>query len=43
VAGVRGRLEAGNVRYEAHTYPGTQRRFNNNTTPRDDEKAAALA
>ncbi len=31
------------MRYEAHTYPGTQHGFNNNTTPRYDEKAAALA
>ncbi len=36
-------LKAANVRYEAHTYPGTQHGFNNNTTPRYDEKAAALA
>jgi carboxymethylenebutenolidase len=36
-------LEAAGVRYEAHIYPGTQHGFNNDTTPRYDEKAAALA
>lgn len=30
-------------RYEAHTYPGTQHGFNNDTTPRYDETAAKLA
>lgn len=30
-------------RYEAHTYPGTQHGFNNDTTPRYDEAAAKLA
>jgi carboxymethylenebutenolidase len=29
--------------YEAFTYPGTQHGFNNDTTPRYDEKAAKLA
>jgi carboxymethylenebutenolidase len=36
-------LKAAKVSYEAHTYPGTQHGFNNDTTPRFDEKAAALA
>jgi carboxymethylenebutenolidase len=36
-------LKAAGVRYEAHIYPGTQHGFNNDTTPRFDEKAAALA
>jgi carboxymethylenebutenolidase len=36
-------LKAAGVRYEAHVYPGTQHGFNNDTTPRYDEKAAALA
>ena len=36
-------LKAANVRYEAHTYPGTGHGFNNDTTPRYDEKAAKLA
>ena len=36
-------LEAANVRYQAHVYPGTQHGFNNDTTPRYDEDAAALA
>lgn len=36
-------LDKAGVRYEAHVYPGTQHGFNNDTTPRYDEKAAALA
>jgi carboxymethylenebutenolidase len=36
-------LKAAKVRYEAHTYPGTQHGFNNDTTPRYDKAAAALA
>jgi carboxymethylenebutenolidase len=36
-------LKTAGVRYEAHIYPGTQHGFNNDTTPRYDEKAAALA
>ena len=36
-------LKAAKVPYEAHVYPGTQHGFNNDTTPRYDEKAAALA
>jgi carboxymethylenebutenolidase len=36
-------LKAANIRYEAHIYPGTQHGFNNDTTPRFDEAAAALA
>lgn len=36
-------LKAAGTRYEAHTYPGTQHGFNNDTTPRYDEAAAKLA
>ena len=36
-------LKAARVPYEAHTYPGTQHGFNNDTTPRYDAKAAELA
>jgi carboxymethylenebutenolidase len=36
-------LKAANVRYERFQYPGTQHGFNNDTTPRYDEKAAKLA
>jgi carboxymethylenebutenolidase len=36
-------LKAAGVSYEAHTYPGTQHGFNNDTTPRYDEAAAKLA
>jgi carboxymethylenebutenolidase len=36
-------LKAAGVRYEAHVYPGTGHGFNNDTTPRYDEKAAKLA
>jgi carboxymethylenebutenolidase len=36
-------LKANNVKYTAHFYPGTQHGFNNDTTPRYDEKAAKLA
>ena len=36
-------LKANNVKYTAYTYPGTQHGFNNDTTPRYDEKAAKLA
>jgi len=36
-------LKASNVRYTAHTYPGTQHGFNNDTTPRYDEVGAKLA
>jgi carboxymethylenebutenolidase len=36
-------LKAAGVPYEAHTYPGTQHGFNNDTTPRYDPKAAELA
>jgi len=31
------------VNYEIFTYPGTQHGFNNDTTPRYDKAAAALA
>lgn len=36
-------LKAANVRYETFFYPGTQHGFNNDTTPRFDTNAAALA
>ena len=36
-------LDANHVRYEMFTYPGTQHGFNNDTTPRYDKAAAALA
>jgi carboxymethylenebutenolidase len=36
-------LKAANVKYERHLYPDTQHGFNNDTTPRYDEKAAKLA
>ena len=36
-------LEANHVRYELFVYPGTQHGFNNDTTPRYDKAAAALA
>jgi carboxymethylenebutenolidase len=36
-------LDDAGVEYEAHFYPGTNHGFNNDTTPRFDEDAAALA
>ncbi|MEO6279808.1 dienelactone hydrolase family protein [Roseateles sp.] len=36
-------LKAAGVRYEQHTYAGTQHGFNNDTTPRYDAAAAQLA
>lgn len=36
-------LKAAGARYTAHTYPGTQHGFNNDTTPRFDAAAAQLA
>jgi len=36
-------LEAAGVEYTAHFYPDTQHGFNNDTTPRYDPEAAALA
>ena len=36
-------LDANKVSYEAHTYPGTQHGFNNDTTPRFSAEAAKLA
>jgi carboxymethylenebutenolidase len=36
-------LKASNARYEAHTYPGTQHGFHNNSTPRYKEDAAKLS
>ncbi|HEX4934677.1 MAG TPA: dienelactone hydrolase family protein, partial [Gemmatimonadaceae bacterium] len=36
-------LQAANVPYERHLYPGTQHGFHNDTTPRYDAAAAKLA
>ena len=36
-------LKAAGVKYEAHTYPGTQHGFHNNSTPRYNEAAAKLS
>ena len=36
-------LKEHKIPYEAHTYPGTQHGFNNDTTPRYNEAAAKLA
>jgi len=36
-------LQAAGLNYQRYLYPGTQHGFNNNTTPRYDEAAAALA
>ena len=36
-------LKAANVTHEMHMYPGAQHGFNNDTTPRYDEKSAKLA
>ena len=36
-------LKANGVKYEMHTYPGTNHGFHNDTTPRYDEAAAKLA
>lgn len=36
-------LKANNVTYQAFIYPGTQHGFNNDTTPRYNKEAAALA
>lgn len=36
-------LKANNVPYEGYVYPGAQHGFNNDTTPRFDKDAAALA
>jgi len=36
-------LKAADKKYTAHTYPGTQHGFNNDTTPRYDKDAAKLA
>jgi carboxymethylenebutenolidase len=36
-------LKASGVRYEMHTYPGTQHGFHNNSTPRYHEESARLA
>jgi carboxymethylenebutenolidase len=36
-------LKAAGIKYEAYIYPGTQHGFNNDTTPRYNKEAAALA
>lgn len=36
-------MQANEVRYERHLYPGTRHGFHNNSTPRHDEEAAQLA
>ena len=36
-------LKEAGVKYQAYIYPGTQHGFNNDTTPRYDKEAAALA
>ena len=36
-------LKAAGAKYEAHTYPGTQHGFHNNSTPRYSEAAAKLS
>jgi carboxymethylenebutenolidase len=36
-------LKEHRVAYQAHIYPGTQHGFHNDTTPRYDKEAAALA
>jgi len=36
-------LKASGTKFEAHTYPGTQHGFHNNSTPRYDEAAAKLS
>jgi carboxymethylenebutenolidase len=36
-------LKAAGVKYQAYVYPGTQHGFNNDTTPRYNKEAAALA
>jgi carboxymethylenebutenolidase len=36
-------LKAAHVKFEAHVYPRTEHGFNNDTTPRFDKEAAALA
>ena len=36
-------LKAAGAKYEAHTYPGTQHGFHNNSTPRYNEAAAKLS
>ena len=36
-------MKAAGVRYEVHTYPGTQHGFHNNSTPRFNEAAAKLS
>jgi carboxymethylenebutenolidase len=36
-------LKSAGVKYQAYIYPATQHGFNNDTTPRYDKDAAALA
>ena len=42
-AGYEAALKANHVKYEMYKYPGTQHGFHNDTTPRYDKTAAALA
>jgi carboxymethylenebutenolidase len=41
--GYEAALKSAGVKYQAHTYPGTQHGFNNDTTPRFNEAQAKLA
>jgi carboxymethylenebutenolidase len=41
--GYEAALKAAGAKYEAHTYPGTQHGFHNNSTPRYNEAAAKLS
>lgn len=41
--GYEAALKAAKVKYEGYVYPGVEHGFNNDTTPRYDEKAATLA
>ena len=43
IPGYEEALKANHVKYELYKYPGTQHGFNNDTTPRFDKEAAALA
>jgi carboxymethylenebutenolidase len=36
-------LKSHHVKYQMHSYPGTQHGFHNDTTPRYDEAAAKLS
>jgi carboxymethylenebutenolidase len=43
IAAYQAALDAAKVKYQLFKYPGTQHGFNNDTTPRYDKAAAALA